>query len=330
MNASRTPNCAECLDRRDFVRLLGGVAALATGVGTSRLLGDTPATPAAPRPAEAIIQELFGTLTADQKQNILLPYDHGGRNPTRLGMYNSPIQNKDLGTVYTKAQQELIEKILRAVLAGDEGFKRVARNGTWDNGKGFLGCGAHFFGEPGSDKPYAWVFTGHHLTIRADGNFQDGLAWGGPVYYGHSANGHADTNVYNYQTRSLTTVFRSLDAGQQKKAIAVKNPGDGTIAFQIQKPRHGIATEDLNNEQRALVEKVMRDLLLPFRKEDADEAMGIVKTNGGLEKIHLAFYRDADATDGERWHWWRLEGPGFVWNYRVLPHVHCRVEIKKV
>jgi hypothetical protein len=31
--------------------------------------------------------------------------------------------------------------------------------------------------------------------------------------------------------------------------------------------------------------------------------------------------------DQERWHFWRLEGPGFVWNYRVLPHVHCYVNI---
>ena len=31
----------------------------------------------------------------------------------------------------------------------------------------------------------------------------------------------------------------------------------------------------------------------------------------------------------EPWHFWRLEGPGFVWNYRVLPHVHCFVNIAK-
>ena len=29
----------------------------------------------------------------------------------------------------------------------------------------------------------------------------------------------------------------------------------------------------------------------------------------------------------QRWHFWRLEGPGFVWNYRVLPHVHTFVNI---
>jgi hypothetical protein len=233
-----------------------------------------------------------------------------------------------MATVYTRAQQEFIGRILRAILAGDEAFKRVSRRGTWDHGaRGFEACGAHIFGEPGTMKPYVFVFTGHHLTVRCDGNFEDGIAWGGPIYYGDSANGHAESNVYNYQTRSLTNVFRALNAEQQKKAIAVNNPGDNLL---LPKVRPGIATEDLNKEQRALVDQVMRDLLLPFRKEDADEAMAIVAANGGLEKIHLAFYRDADVNDGERWHWWRLEGPGFVWNYRVLPHVHCRVEIKKV
>ena len=48
--------------------------------------------------------------------------------------------------------------------------------------------------------------------------------------------------------------------------------------------------------------------------------------NGGLERIHLAFYRDNGATDNN-WHFWRLEGPGFVWNYRVLPHVHTYVNV---
>ena len=31
-----------------------------------------------------------------------------------------------------------------------------------------------------------------------------------------------------------------------------------------------------------------------------------------------------------RWHFWRLEAPGFVWNFRVLPHVHCYVNIANV
>ena len=65
-----------------------------------------------------------------------------------------------------------------------------------------------------------------------------------------------------------------------------------------------------------------------FRRDDADEVMEIIKANGGMQQIHLAFYKDQQSTDDKlRWNYWRLEGHGFIWNYRVLPHVHCYVNI---
>ena len=87
---------------------------------------------------------------------------------------------------------------------------------------------------------------------------------------------------------------------------------------------------ELNAEQKAAVEKTMRTLLDPFRKEDADEAMQIVRANGGMDHVNIAFYRhpnDNGTSDKVQWHFWRLEGPGFVWNFRPLPHVHCFVNI---
>jgi hypothetical protein len=86
---------------------------------------------------------------------------------------------------------------------------------------------------------------------------------------------------------------------------------------------------ELSADQRELVHKVMRAVLDPFRKEDADEVMEIVKANGGLEHVQFAFYGDV-RDDRQRWSCWRLEGPGFIWNFRVLPHVHCYVNIVKV
>jgi hypothetical protein len=47
-----------------------------------------------------------------------------------------------------------------------------------------------------------------------------------------------------------------------------------------------------------------------------------------MEKIHLAFYGEGKGE--EPWRFWRREGPGFVWNYRVLDHVHCFVNIGKI
>ena len=53
----------------------------------------------------------------------------------------------------------------------------------------------------------------------------------------------------------------------------------------------------------------MGDLLAPYRKEDADEVMNTLKKNGGLEKLHLAFYRDKGAAENERWHFCAWKAP---------------------
>jgi hypothetical protein len=247
-----------------------------------------------------------------------------------MGMYNDAIGGKHIGDHYTKAQQELILKILRAISSDEDGFRRITRNGTFDGSHSLQGCGATLFGDPANNGKYAWVFTGHHLTVRCDGDSEEGAAFGGPVYYGHSPNGYSEKNIFNYQTRGVLSVFDALSEKQRKVAVITGTPGEQypSVRFRPKdKPKPGLSYGEMNKDQRTLVEKVMRDVLSPYRKEDVDEVMQIVKKNGGLEKIHLAFYQDQRMNDNQRWHFWRLEGPGFVWNYRVLPHVHTYVNI---
>src|SRR4051812_44881387 len=198
------PECDEGFDlpklrsRRDFLRAIGATAA-AAAVSTSAL--HTRAADAPPKPAEALIQELYATLSADQKKELVLPYNHGGEaEPTRKKTFNAPPlgNEKRMEKTYTKAQQELIQRTLKAILANDEAFERLSRHGKWDSSGSFEGCGAVLFGEPEGKSPFAWVFSGHHLTLRCDGNSEPGAAWGGPIYYGHSVNGYDKNNVYLY------------------------------------------------------------------------------------------------------------------------------------
>ncbi len=334
------PECDEGLNlpkapsRRSFLRGAGGAAAALAGaslLGRTAGAAEEEAKPAAPKPAEGLIRELFETFSEEQRTSLVLPYDHrtdANAELTRHRTFNSPAMGKRIGEVYTPAQRELVERIARAILADDEAFKRVSRGGKWDSSGSFDGCGAILFGEPGTDSPYAYLFSGHHLTLRCDGNTQPGVAWGGPIYYGHSAGGYTIDNVYRYQTEAVQAVFDALSEEQRKKALGGESPGDGQRGLKPRDPRPGIAYADLGAEQRELVEKVMRALLSPFRAEDAEEVMSLVKANGGMEQIHLAFYEDEDPYEGRPWHFWRLEGPGFVWNYRVLPHVHCFVNIE--
>src|SRR5690606_13086597 len=122
--------------------------------------------------------------------------------------------------------------------------------------------------------------------------------------------GYSDNNVYLYQTQQVHKVFDALDPGQRKAALAPTNPGDGQSAIRFRapdEPRPGIAYADLSSDQQALVEDVMRVLIGPFRKEDGDEVMELIRANGGMEKIHLAFYRDGELASRQRWDVWRLE-----------------------
>lgn len=324
--AKTCPECgdavpAEPMNRRRFLRAAGaGAAALAL----SRHLGARAQETKTPdRSAEAMIQELYTGLSSDQKLAVV----HAGDSPERLKLYNAAL-GKKIGDVYTKPQQDLVGRILRALSSGEEGWAQISRGGTWDASKAFENCGANLFGDVNGK--YTWVFSGHHLTLRCDNNTEEGAALGGPVYYGHSPNGYSERNLFHYQTRSAMAVYESLTKDQREQAVVLEDPVEGLPSLKFRcacDPTPGIAYRHLNAESKALVEKVMRDLLSPYRKDDVDEVMQVVKKTGGLEAMHLMFYAEKDAKATQPWSFWRLEGPGFIWNFRVLPHVHTYVHI---
>jgi hypothetical protein len=338
--------CPECdapesVDRRHFLTVLGGSAVtLASLEAVPKVIAqETTARPAQPRaakPAEALVRELYGTLTEQQRTRVVYPWNHvirANNNPTntetRLRMFNAAIFNDHtIGGVYTAAQQDLNQRILRAICSDEEGHRRITRNGTFDGSGSFGRCGAYIFGDPTGANQFSWVFAGHHLTVRCDGNSQTDTAFGGPMYYGHSPDGYSQRNVFNYQTRSVMAVYQARNEQQRRQATIATNPGELAASVRHRAaPYPGIAGRDLTPDQRNLVQTAMRDILSPYRREDADEVMEIARRNGGMERIHLGFFKPAGAED---WTFWRLEGPGFVWNYRVLEHVHCYVNIARV
>ncbi|HUR39424.1 MAG TPA: DUF3500 domain-containing protein, partial [Planctomycetota bacterium] len=262
-------------------------------------------------------------LDADQKRAVVLPADA----PERMKIFNAAL-GKKIGEVYTKPQQELLGRILRALSSGEDGWRQISRGETWDASKAFENCGANLFGDPGGK--YTWVFTGHHLTLRCDGNTEEGAGFGGPLYYGHSPNGYSERNLFQYQTRSAMAVYEALTKEQREQSITLEDPAEGLASLKFRctcDSTPGIPYPNLSKEARELVEKLMRDLLAPYRKEDVDEVLQIVKKTGGMEAMHLMFYQEKDAKPTQPWSFWRLEGPGFVWNFRVLPHVHTYVNI---
>ena len=331
MSDERRINCPDCdagdgLSRRDFVRKVTGVAlagSLVPLVGTSRraFAGPTPTSP-----AETAVKRFYDSLKDEQKKVICFPFDHKLR--TKINA-NWAITKPTIDE-YTKEQQALVDEIFRSVTSPD-GYERFQKQMEDDAG-GFGEYHVAVFGTPGSGQ-FEWEMTGRHMTIRADGDSVDNVAFGGPIVYGH---GEGDSkkglpgNVFYYQTKKANEVFSALDGKQRDSALLPKAPKEDAVLLQGSSGTFpGIAVGELSRDQKELVESVMKVILAPYREDDVKEAIAILKDGGGLDGLHMAFYKSDDVGDDHEWDIWRLEGPTFVWHFRGAPHVHTYVNIGK-
>jgi hypothetical protein len=284
---------------------------------------------AAPSPsgsAETAVKRFYDSLKDEQRKEICFPFDHPLR--TKINA-NWPITKPKIDE-YTKAQQAILDEIFRGVVSPD-GYERFQKQMDDDSG-GFNEYHVAVFGTPGSGQ-FEWEMTGRHMTIRADGDSVANAAFGGPIVYGH---GEGDSqkglpgNVFYYQTKKANEVFSALDGKQREKALLAKAPAENAVQIQGSSGTFpGIAVGELSRDQKELVEAVMKVILAPYREDDVNEAIALLKDGGGLDALHMAFYETNDIGKDQEWDIWRLEGPTFVWHFRGAPHVHAYINIGK-
>ena len=324
MNPRPTISCPDCdsnLDRRTFVRAIGATA-LAAAAGPALFSRFAHAAPSEKSDAEGVVAKLYGTLNDEQKKTICFDFDHELRKRINANWH---ITKPTIGSeFYSKDQQALIDEIVKKVTSPD-GYERIKKQTEHDDG----GLGAYsiaLFGTPGSGK-CEWELTGRHLTLRADGNSVDKAAFGGPIIYGH---GEEDPkqNLFHFQTKQANEVFKALDPKQAEKALIEKAPSEGRVPLQGEKGHFpGVAVSELSADQKKLVEETLKVILSPYRTEDVDEVMEILKSSGGIDKLHMAFYQQEDLNSDKQWDIWRVEGPSMVWHFRGAPHVHAYINI---
>lgn len=320
-----TPACPDCrpVDRRDFLKSAGGVAL--AGVASSWLMPGAYAAPSPSSAAETTVGRFYESLSDAQKKTICFPFGDPLRQRINANWHiTKPTIGNDF---YSADQRKLIDEIVRNVTSAD-GYELLKKQMDDDSG-GIQDYSVAVFGEPGKSA-FEWELTGRHLTLRADGNSVDQAAFGGPIVYGH---GEEDpkANLFHYQTRQVNEVFKALDAKQAGKALVDKAPNETAVALQGDSGKFsGIAVSELSADQQALVTQTLKVLLAPYRQEDADEAMAILKATGGLDKLHMAFYQQGDLQNDKVWDIWRVEGPAFVWHFRGAPHVHAYINIGMV
>lgn len=340
-----TRACPDCstdllLPRRSFLRT-AGAAAMATAVAAPSLSFPNWAVakdvPSAASQPESLVKVLFESLTELQRKDVCFDWDYND-TANKRGLLRTFVANNwqitkpELnGDFYTKDQRHLVREIFKGII-NPEWVKRVDKQleddaGGFGNDQSFA-----IFGKPGDGK-FEFVMTGRHMTLRCDGNSTDHVAFGGPIFYGHAADGFNEKadhpgNVYWPQALAANKVYEMLDEKQRKQALISKSPSEQAVHFQGSTAKlPGIAVGEMSSDQTAELQKVLAKLIEPYRQSDRDEVLQCLKTQGGLEKCSLAFYSDKDIGNDKVWDCWRLEGPSFVWAFRGSPHVHVWVNI---
>jgi hypothetical protein len=301
--------------------LFGAEAALAKDSATS---------------AESLVKLLYEALTPGQREQICFAWDH---QASERGLLRTRVANNwDITDHYinsdffTGDQRALIRAIFEN-LYSPEWHARIDQQLTDDSGGFGEQNSIAIFGEPGGER-FEFVLTGRHMTVRCDGNTTGHVAFGGPLFYGHAAESfdeepHHPNNVFWPQAVEANKLYQALDGKQQQLALVKRGlPNEERVSFQGPHGEfQGIPLTELSSDQKQRVQEVLRKLVEPYRQSDRDEVMACLKTQGGLDACHLAFYEEGDIGRDHVWDNWRLEGPSFVWHFRGAPHVHVWVNV---
>lgn len=321
------------MTRRTFLKTTASGLAVASAGLPALITSRGLAAPAKKDQPETLVTTLFKSLTEEQRKVVTFPFDH----PLRSKVDNNwHITDKKLSQFFTADQQAMIREIFMG-LHSPEYAETVMKQVIHDSGKeGFGDSSIALFGEPGTGK-FEFVLTGRHCTRRCDGDSVEGAAFGGPIFYGHAAesfNEPADHkgNAYWYQAVRANEVFKMLNGKQRELALLAEpreEKGTDTVKLTGRKSGlPGIPLTELTRDQKENVRKVMADVLAPFRKADADEAMKLVDLNG-FDNVHMAFFKNHDIGNDGVWDVWQIEGPAMVWYFRGAPHVHTWVHIRE-
>lgn len=328
------------LSRRRFVQAVGATAfgaaalpGLLLGADEKAAKDETTETVQTP---ETLVKKLYDTLNEKQREELCFAWDHKDDR----GILRTHVSNnwnitavKDFnvaGDFFTTDQQGMIEAVFFG-LYKKEWHERIRKQLQDDAGGYGKGQTIAIFGTPGSGK-FEFVMTGRHLTLRCDGDSTDHVAFGGPIFYGHAAEGFNERadhpgNVFWSQALRANALYDMLDGKQRKLALVEKAPPEAKVGFTGTEAKTGIPISELTADQKGQVNKVLESLIEPYRDADQQEVHKCLKAHGGLDACSISFYQSGDLGNDGVWDNWRLEGPAFVWHYRGAPHVHVWVNV---
>lgn len=289
---------------------------------------------------------LISLLDDSQKQAALFPFEAD----ERLNWHFIPRTRKGLALKEMKPQQRLLATALmnsglshdgsrkaltimsleeylwetEGAKAKDETAKQAVR-AKRDPEKYFVSI----FGTPADKGTWGWRIEGHHLAMNF--TIKDGtLLRATPSFFGSNpgevrSGPLTGLRVLHVEEEMGRDLVKSLTPEQMKKALVAEvAPKEMlTAADRWVSPLEpaGLSQEELNPEQKAMLDSLVREYLYRLRPEIADAAWAEIKASG---PIHFAW---AGEKERGQPHYYRVQGKTFLLEYDNVQneanHVHC-------
>ena len=269
-------------------------------------------------------QQLYSSLSDDQKKQATLPYDAPERTKEVFtGGVRAGIHIKDLN----QDQQQLAMQLLTG-FTSDYGRKKSIEiadqpSNTQDPTTGFGRYYLCFFGEPGEGKTYAWRIAEHHLTI-----VHMEIEKGEPTSFGPILLGANPATLWDTEEENLLALYSAMTPDEQAKS---KRTGKGISSEMLKDDSAGIRVGDLNPSAKKAAEKMFDQRLSFYSEPIVARVKKIVESNGGLDAMRIVYYGDVNnkkCRDGGRWDF-KLAGKSYLCDYEVSrAHIHLSLKGK--
>lgn len=293
-----------------------------------------------------IASALLSILDEDQKKAAIFPFDA----EERLNWHFIPRTRQGLAMKDMKPQQRLLANALlnsglshdgalkaftimsleehlfqtEGAKAADETAKQAVRTRR-DPEKYFVSI----FGTPDPKGTWGWRIEGHHLCMNftiKDGN----LLRGTPSFFGSNpgevrSGPLTGLRVLHVEEELGRDLVKTLSADQMKKALVAEvAPKEMLTAAERWvdplKP-DGISVEELNPDQRKMLDRLIREYLFRLRPEIAEQTLAEIKASGPV------FFAWAGEKERGQPHYYRVQGKTFLLEYDNVQneanHVHC-------
>jgi hypothetical protein len=266
---------------------------------------------------QSMAEELFKSLTPEQKPRALLPFNSPEKDSEVFpGGVRPGIPLNDLA----EPQKAKAIQMLTA-FTSEYGKKKIEEVSQQDNPRGLGRYYLVFFGEPGPAKTYAWRLAEHHMTI-VHMEVEKGEAKSfGPILLGANP-----PTLWNTEEDKMIALFNALSPAEKEKCVIQGN----AISSEPMKDL-GLKFSELSDPAKAKAKEVLENRLSFFSPEIRSRIESILKQQGGVDALRVAFWGDATrrCADGGRWDFKLGNAASFLCDYEnTRGHIHMSMKGK--